>query len=60
MLRELGPEGLMVVATPDKINALGSRGLWVDTGDSELDATLAGHVRVVTGYNEEAVCRIES
>lgn len=60
VLRELGPDCLLVVATPDKINALGNRPLWVDTGDSELDAALAGHTRVITGYNEEAVCRIES
>jgi predicted polyphosphate/ATP-dependent NAD kinase len=59
VLRQLGPDGLVVVATPEKINALESQALWVDTGDSELDAALAGHVRVITGYNEEAVCRIE-
>jgi len=60
VLRAIGSDNLLVVATPDKINALRGRPLWVDTGDSELDAMFAGHVRVVTGHGEEAVCRISS
>ncbi len=58
VLRAAGPEALLVVATADKLAALGGRPLLVDTGDPGLDAELVGHARVVTGYHEAAVVRI--
>jgi predicted polyphosphate/ATP-dependent NAD kinase len=58
LLRMLGRAGLMVVATPQKLASLQGRPLRVDTGDPALDAALAGHVRVITGYRTEAVCPI--
>ncbi len=45
----MGPDPLLVVATEDKLTALHGRPLLVDTGDADLDARLAGHVRVITG-----------
>lgn len=60
VLARVGRNDIIVVATPAKTNSLGDGSLWVDTGDREVDATLAGHLRVVTGYKEEAVCRVSS
>jgi len=58
VLSRVGRDNIIVVSTQEKLNALGARPLWVDTGDREVDAMLAGHLRVVTGYREEAVCRV--
>jgi predicted polyphosphate/ATP-dependent NAD kinase len=30
----------------------------VDTGNREVDEMLSGHIRVVTGYNEQIVYRV--
>lgn len=58
VVRRVGRENIIVVGTPDKLNTLAGRPLWVDTGDREVDGMLCGHYRVVTGYNEEAICRV--
>lgn len=55
LLRAVGRAGLIVVATPAKLDALSGRPLLVDTGDAELDAMLTGHIQVVTGYRERTV-----
>jgi len=52
-------ENVVVAATQEKLTALGAGRLRVDTGDEELDALLRGHRRVVTGYAEEAVLRVD-
>ncbi len=51
-------ETVIVVAAPGKLSALGGRPLLVDTGDPGLDAELAGHVTVITGYRDRAVIRV--
>jgi predicted polyphosphate/ATP-dependent NAD kinase len=58
VLRTAGPGSLLIVAVAAKLADLGGRPLLVDTGDPALDAELAGHARVVTGYHESAVVRI--
>jgi predicted polyphosphate/ATP-dependent NAD kinase len=58
VLRQIGREHIIVVATPQKLASLGGRPLRVDTGDSALDQALSGYVRVVTGYRTEAVCPV--
>jgi predicted polyphosphate/ATP-dependent NAD kinase len=54
-----GLERLTVVATPAKLAALGGRPLLVDTGDEETDSALRGWHRLVTGYDEETIYRVE-
>jgi len=49
VIRALGPDPLLVVAPEQKLVDLGGRPLLVDTGDPGLDASLAGHIRVITG-----------
>ncbi len=58
VVRDVGREGLLVVATPRKLAALAGAPLLVDTGDPDVDRDLAGYVTVVTGYRERAVAAI--
>ncbi len=58
VIRMVGREEIIIVATPDKLHSLTTRPLWVDTGDAEIDRSLHGHYRVVTGIGDEAVCRV--
>ena len=58
VLRAIGLDRLLIVATEAKLAALGGRPLLVDTGDRELDTALAGYRRVVTGYRHETVYRV--
>ncbi len=48
VLRAIGPDPLMVVAPESKLVELHGRPLLVDTGDADMDARLAGFIRVVT------------
>jgi len=58
VVRAVGPERLVVVATPAKLATLGGRPLLVDTGDEALDASLAGYRRVITGPGAASVVEV--
>jgi len=58
VIRSVGLDNIVVVSTPAKIQALGGRPLWVDTGDRSLDQALSGYARVITGYNEQVVYKV--
>ena len=58
VIRSVGRDGLIVIATSRKLAELGGRPLLVDTGDALLDHELAGYVTVVTGYRERAVVAV--
>ncbi len=58
VIKAVGVDNIMVVATHNKLNSLNRRPLLVDTGDTEVDKMLAGYVKVTTGYHEEMVYRI--
>jgi predicted polyphosphate/ATP-dependent NAD kinase len=60
VIRKVGREGVIVVATAGKMAALGGNPLLVDTGDSRLDDEFAGYIRVLTGYRRELVYRVAS
>jgi predicted polyphosphate/ATP-dependent NAD kinase len=60
VLRLVPRERIIVIAGASKLAALGGRPLLVDTGDREVDAGLAGYVRVVTGRGEATVYRVAS
>ena len=55
VLRRLGSDRILVVATPQKLESLGGRSLQVDTGDDDLDHALAGYKRVITGHLRETI-----
>lgn len=56
----VGTQNLIIVSTKDKINALLGRPLLVDTGNKDLDRALCGYTRVITGYREEIIYRVEN
>ena len=52
LIRTIGKENIIVVATKTKLHALNGRPLICDTGDSALDDELTGYIKVTTGYND--------
>jgi len=57
VLKLIGEENVIVVATEDKISGLEC--LRVDTGDAETDNNLKGHIKVITGYKTETIMEIK-
>lgn len=55
ILRRIGKERLIIVATRNKINGLRGHPLLIDSGDPEVDALFTGHVRVLTGFRESII-----
>ena len=52
LIRSVGIDNIIVIATKTKLQALNGRPLICDTGDSELDDELSGYIRVITGFND--------
>ena len=53
VLKVVGRDNLVVVATKTKISELGGRPLLIDSGEPELDEAWGGFIRVITGYRDE-------
>ncbi|MBW4708415.1 NAD(+)/NADH kinase [Roseobacter sp. YSTF-M11] len=60
LIAKAGRDGLIILATEDKLTSLAHPRLLIDTGDPDLDAELTGFVRVATGANREMMMRIAS
>jgi predicted polyphosphate/ATP-dependent NAD kinase len=58
VITQVGKENVIVIATKNKLLSINGS-LLVDTGDPECDRALSGYIRVVTGYNEESVWKVE-
>lgn len=52
IIKRVGRDNLLVVATKTKIAGLGGRPLLVDSNDPQLDEALAGYLPVLTGYRD--------
>ena len=57
VLRLIGKENIVVVATEDKINKLEC--LRVDTGNIEVDKSLNGFTKVITAYKKETITEVK-
>ena len=58
IIRKVGRENLMIIATKEKLVSLGARPLLVDTGDPALDQELSGYTRIITGYGDYVICKV--
>ncbi len=56
VIRRAGPENIHVIATRQKLRTLDC--LHVDTGDPELDETLAGWITVTVGYRQSRMIQV--
>ncbi len=59
VVRAVGIENVVVVATPAKLASLGGRPLLVDTDDEELNRTFGGFAAVTTGRGRRSVYPVE-
>ena len=55
LIRQAGNQNIMVVASKNKLQNLARKPIVVDTGDSELDASLTGMITVTTGYHDSVL-----
>ena len=60
VIRKVGKDNIVVVATPGKLASLSGAPLLVDTDDEEVDKMLDGYVKVVTGYGRRTLYRVRS
>jgi len=60
IIRAIGKENIIIIATKNKLTALDARPLIVDTGDSELDQYLVGFMSITTGYNDQVLYPVAS
>ena len=58
VIKQVGKENIIVVATPNKLDALGGQPFLLDTGDVETDQLLSGYVRVVCGFGDYRMVRV--
>ncbi len=58
VIRAIGRENIMIVATPNKLATLRGRPLRVDSGDHGLDEELKGYFKLHTGYGRRTIYKI--
>jgi predicted polyphosphate/ATP-dependent NAD kinase len=55
VIRKVGRDGILIMASPGKLESLRGAPMRLDTGDSALDAELGGYYRVITGPGQYAM-----
>jgi predicted polyphosphate/ATP-dependent NAD kinase len=58
VIRSVGRENIIVIATKSKLASLRGSPLLFDTGDADLDRELSGYIRVTTGYRDYTMYRL--
>ena len=58
VIRRVGKDNIIVVATKNKLSGLAGNELYVDTGDEEINKLLSGWKRVIAGYGYEVLRKI--
>lgn len=59
VIRAVGLDNILIVASKTKLAGLHGRPLLVDTGDPELDQALSGMKSVLTGYDDRVLYRLD-
>lgn len=60
VIREVGKNNIIIVATRRKLQSLQGKPLLVDTGDRKLDKQLSGYYKVITGYRERTIYKVSA
>lgn len=58
VLRAVGRDGLIIVATHEKLKALQGRPLLMDIPDADLATAFTGYAEVITGYHSHVLYRL--
>jgi predicted polyphosphate/ATP-dependent NAD kinase len=58
VLRQVGKENIIVIATKEKLLGLAGSPLLIDTGDELVDMTFQDYMQVLTGYGERMVLKV--
>ncbi len=58
VIRQVGLENIIIIATNEKLRSLDKRPMVSDTGDADLDKQLAGLYSVITGYQQKTLYRL--
>jgi predicted polyphosphate/ATP-dependent NAD kinase len=59
LIRGIGKENVTIICSRSKLTNLSARRFLVDTGDRSLDSELVGYWRIVVGYREFAIVKVE-
>jgi len=60
IIRAIGKENILIVATKTKLSGLNNRPLIVDTGDNALDQLFTGYMPIITGYRDQVLYPVSS
>lgn len=60
VIKAIGRENIIIIATKTKLSELASRPLIADTSDPELDQVLSGYMPIITGYNDHVLYPVAS
>ena len=55
LIRYIGKNNIVLIATKSKLNSLAGKPLISDSGDVQLDSELAGLITVTTGYRDQVL-----
>jgi len=58
VIRHVGRENIIIIASNEKLRSLDKRPMISDTGDVDLDKQLAGLYQVITGYQQKTLYRL--
>ena len=58
LIKRVGKDNIIILATKTKLKALEGRPLIVDSGDPELDSALTGYYKITTGYNDYVMYQV--
>ena len=58
VVRGVGRENIIVVASKEKLASLRGKPLLVDTGDEALNEELSGYLKITTGYKDYVMYKV--